>query len=405
MKQLIKIAWRNIWRNRLRSAVVITSILMGMWAAVMVMGLSFGASDQRLEDSLTTYVSHIQIHHPEFTANNTISDSIANWQWVNTRLEQHPKVSASCARTKLIGMIASPKQASGVTLYGIDPEKEQQVTTIHQQLDTGSYFNESWKNQLVIGRKLADKLGVGVRKKVVITFQDQHQEIVSAAFRIVGIYKTTNSQFDGVMVYAKQADLAQLLGHITIHEIAALTSDLEHLPGLKADLQQDFPEVQVQTWEEIAPELSYADDMLEQMLYIFVTIIILALVFGIINTMLMAVLERKRELGMLQAIGMNKQKLFAMILIETLFFALLGGPLGLLLSYLSISYFQQTGIDISAVAAGMESVGMGSVLYPKLDTPYYFIVLAMVTGAAILAAIYPARKALQLNPTESIRAL
>jgi putative ABC transport system permease protein len=142
-----------------------------------------------------------------------------------------------------------------------------------------------------------------------------------------------------------------------------------------------------------------------QMLYIIMLIILAALAFGIINTMLMAILERRRELGMLMAVGMNKTKLFSMVVIETIFLSLISGPLGLLVAYLSVEYFKVNGMDFSSVAAGLEDVGYSTIVYFDMDPAFYFGTLVMVVATAILSSIYPAYKALQLNPVESIRGI
>jgi ABC-type lipoprotein release transport system permease subunit len=163
--------------------------------------------------------------------------------------------------------------------------------------------------------------------------------------------------------------------------------------------------LQTETWQEIAPELGYADEMMKQILYIIIGIILLALSFGIINTMLMAVLERKRELGMLMSVGMNKTKVFTMIVVETLFISLVGGPLGVLLGFVTITYFGSAGIDLSVVGKGLEEFGISTMIYPKLESSFYLNVTIMVMIAALLASIYPAIKALQLKPAEAVRAI
>jgi ABC-type lipoprotein release transport system permease subunit len=389
-------------RHKLRSGVVITSIILGMWSAIMVMGLSFGVSSQRLQNAVDTYVSHIQIHHPEYSQNQRIADSLDYYTIKSLNL---PQGAHSAARSKITGMIASPKQAQGVVLYGIQPEEEKTVTNIHTQIDTGSYFSGAYKNPILIGRKLANKLDVRVRNKVVITFQDADNELISGAFRVVGIYKTTNSGFDEMHAFIPQTSIKRLLGSAPIHEVAITLPDIAQAQPVAEALQQQLPGTLVEYWAQISPELGYADDMMEQMLFIFIGIIILALLFGIINTMLMAVLERKKELGMLQAIGMNKQRIFFMVMLETLYFSLVGGPTGLLLGYLSIRYFNATGIDVSSVGQGMEAFGMAAVLRPELDLSYYPVIFTGIMLASLLAAVYPARKALSLNPSESIRSL
>jgi len=159
----------------------------------------------------------------------------------------------------------------------------------------------------------------------------------------------------------------------------------------------------VEDWKTLAPELRLVIDSFSQTMYLFISIILLALTFGIINTMLMAVLERIHELGILMAIGMNKLSVFMMIMLETLYLAIIGGICGLLLAYGTIHLLGQTGIDLSAFATGLSSYGMDTMVYPALPDNQYLEIFIMIFIAAILSAIYPAFKALKLNPVQAIR--
>ena len=159
----------------------------------------------------------------------------------------------------------------------------------------------------------------------------------------------------------------------------------------------------VQTWEEISPVLKMMNEMTVQYSMIFVIIILLALSFGIINTMLMAIMERVREIGMLMAIGMNKVKIFLMIMLETVFLSVTGGILGLIISWVVVEITASTGIDLSGIADGLNSMGYSSFLYPELEFVYYAFIGLLVVVTAIFASIMPARKALKFNPVEAVR--
>jgi ABC-type antimicrobial peptide transport system permease subunit len=158
----------------------------------------------------------------------------------------------------------------------------------------------------------------------------------------------------------------------------------------------------VQTWGEIAPEMGMLTGLMDQMLYIIMGIILLALMFGIINTMLMAVLERQREFGVLMAIGMNKPRVFFMVLLESVVLTCVGIPLGILLTIATVDYFSKYGIDLSAFSKALSQFGMGNVVYPELQTAMFVPVTIMTAITAILSAIYPAIKALQFKPAVAI---
>lgn len=402
MKKITGIAWRNLRRNPLRSGVVIFSIFLGIWAGVFIMGLSFGITHQRQEATLATQVSFIQIHEPDFPLEKAIKDTIPDPQAVVQKVKAHPEVTAVSPRSKITAMASTAGGARGVTILGIRPDEEKTVSDLYTHIDTGSYFDATWNNQILIGQKLAEKLKVHVRNKVVLNFQDTEGDLVAAAFRIVGIFDVVDTRYEESTVFVRQSDLGRLLGSVPIHEIAINTATLEQSGPMRDALQKQFPGLKVEDWGQIAPQLAFADAMMSQVLYIIVGIVILALMFGILNTMLMAILERRRELGILKAIGMNRTKIFGMIMIETLFFAVIGGLLGLVAARLTIGHFGRAGIDLSMVSEGMEGFGLSSVIEPRLGGIYYVIVFGMVFGGALLSAIYPAITALKLNPAQAL---
>lgn len=403
---LIKIAWRNVGRNALRSGVVITSIALGIWAGLFVISVSAGLNEQRTQDALNTSISHIQIQNPQFVQDNNVEFRIKNEDEVRNALKSNTGVKAFTERVVLNGMVSSSTGGYGVRITGIDPEAEAQVTTMHEKMIDGEYLTGIKRNPVIIGKKLAEKLNVDLKKKIVLTFQKDNGDIITGAFRVAGIFKTSNSKSDEMNVFVKSDDVNRLLEESAgFHEVAVLLNDVSQADTVAAVVGAQFTDLSVRSWKEVAPELGYADEMMQQMLYIIIGIILLALSFGIINTMLMAVLERKRELGMLMSVGMNKTKVFFMIVVETVFISLVGGPLGVVLGFLTVAHFGSAGIDLSIVGKGLEEFGISTTIYPSLTPDFYVNVTIMVVIAAILSSIYPAIKALQLKPAEAVRAI
>ncbi|MGB1317956.1 MAG: ABC transporter permease, partial [Flavobacteriales bacterium] len=283
---------------------------------------------------------------------------------------------------------------------------EKNVSVMSEKIVDGKYFEGMKRNPILIGKKLAEKLKVGVRKKIVLTFQKDNGDLVTGAFRVVGVYKTSNSKADEMNVFVRASDVNRLLEESAgFHEVAIITNDVANVDADVTELKAKLSSLSVRSWKEISPDLAFADEMMMQMLYIIIGIILMALSFGIVNTMLMAVLERKRELGMLMSVGMNKTKVFFMIVIETVFISMVGGPIGVVLGFITVTYFGSAGIDLSTVGEGLESFGISTMVYTNLEPVFYINVTIMVMVAAILSSIYPARKALQLKPAEAVRAI
>lgn len=403
MKTLLMIAWRNVWRNKLRSSIVIASVVLGIWSGLFIMAMVSGMNDQRLSSFINTNLSHIQIHNAGFQENFDKKDTIIGSNTLLKEIDTMSHVTAYTKRLVLQGMASTAHGNYGVKIMGIFPDEEKNVTDISEKLVQGTYLYKLKRNPIIIGEKLANKLGVKVNSKVVLNFQDSNNNTVSTGFRVEGIFKTINSSFDEENVFVKYDDLAPLVSLSgKYHEIAILCDNITETETVKSQIKTNNS---VESWDQLSPELGYAQETMSNFIYIFMGIILLALAFGIVNTMLMAVLERKREIGMLLSVGMDKRKVFTMIILETLFLAFIAALLGVLLSIWTIEYFGRNGINLSAVAKGLESLGMGARVFTKLPFAMYVDITLMTLSVALIAAIIPARRALKLNPAEAVKAI
>lgn len=468
------ISWKNIWRSKVRSLVVITSIMLGIFGSVMLIGIMEGWVAQRTHDAIHKEISHVQIHNPEFLNNEEMKYTIRNYPKVVSAIEKTPGVVAFAPRTKMFAMVRSDWSTTGLVIEGIDPEKEKKVTEISQSITDGNYFTSKEERlpSIVLGDKAAESLrlrnyqvtkeklskfdsvtyGVSIkhalsglegkryriekdfkdalkkvlpekdynkysrrlinyfsfyrmRSKVTLTLPGISGELAYLTCRVDGIYKTNNTVFDGSTAYVNADAIKKVtgLGKNDFNEIAILCTDNKTAIPVAAHLEKALPENNVMSWKKMSPELALYSDFMKLMDYIYVTIFLLALSFGIINTMLMAVLERTKELGMLMAIGMNKMRVFIMIMLESVFLTLTGGVVGMVVSGFIVHILGKTGIDFSMWAQGYEAIGFASVVHPFVpwDTFVGVTILVILTG--ILSAIWPARKALRLNPADAIR--
>jgi putative ABC transport system permease protein len=402
---LLSLSWKNIWRNKTRSLVIIFAIVFGVLGGVGFTAFYNGMIYQRLDAAIGNEVSNIQIHNQHFLDNKEINDTIAHIAGLFPILDTCKQISAYSVRIKTLAMVNSANSSNGVMLLGVDPIKEKKVSGIFKFLKQGHYLDSCKKNSILIGEKLASNLKIKLRSKVVVTMQSSSGDITSAAFKVTGIFNSGNSGFDGRMAYVKYEDLAGIVGFEPgkAHEIAIMMLNDQSTDSLKTSLAAAMQGYSVQSWKEIMPELGLMTDSSQYMLFIFMTIIFLALSFGIVNTMLMAVLDRIREIGMLMAIGMSKLRIFLMITFETILLMLTGSGLGLILSYFVIEIFRIYGIDLSAFSTGLSDMGFSSIVYPFIESNAYFQIGILVIITGILSSIIPARKALKLNPSEAIR--
>ena len=400
---IVKLGWKNVWRNPARSGVVIVAVLLGTWAGIFCAGFFNGLIQDYLHNQIELSIGHLQIEQPQFGDLYNPKYSISNSDEIIESLQNKPYVEEISAKSVASGLAQSPHSSFGVTINGIDVERDRSLA-VKQYIIEGNMIDTTARNPILIGIELAERLDLELKSRMVLSFQDVNGEITGGAFRVAGIFDSFMNQFDEGNVFVLQDDLNRLLGNLdAIHNIRIDTNDLSMAEMHADEIKQEFPNVAVKTWRDIAPELRYTFDMMDLTLYIVMIIIIIGLVFSIINTMLMAVLERTRELGMLRAIGMNRSRTFSMVMIETVFLTMAGAPGGLLLSWLCITYFGNVGINLSAFAQGLNQYGMGTVVYPSLTWPYYVNIMLMIAAASLLSALYPAWRTLKLKPVQAIR--
>jgi ABC-type lipoprotein release transport system permease subunit len=399
---MIKIAWRNIWRNKLRSFVVIMAIALGLWAGAFSAAFYEGMIKQKVDDVIRTEVSHMQWHHPDFREELQLQYYMKNGDSLLQYIAAEEGVQAVASRSICMGMMASSKRSGAVKLIGVDAAKEALLTDIHKKLEEGTYFEGRGKKPILISRKMADSYGLKLRSKVVMTLQGLDGEMTAAAFRVVGIYRSGNGMLDELNAYVRRIDVQQLIGlqPTDCHEIAVLLKEHQQAEPLAAHFQEEHPSYEVLSWLDLSLGMRYMMEASSTFAYVLLSIILVALLFSVINTMLMAVMERTREIGMLMAVGMNKTKVFVMIMWETFFLSMLGTPIGLGVAYLTIQLTGTKGIKLGEV---YEEMGFSTLVYPELAAESYVVISSMVLCMAIVASIYPARKALQLNPTDAIR--
>lgn len=400
---IVSIAWKNIWRSKLRSLVIILSTTIGVWSLIFLLGWLFGFITGFINKTVEYRIGHIQIHQEEFKDQNEIQ-FFFDLEEARNALD-HEDIKASSERVIVNSMIQSTRAARGLQLQGIDPANEKGVTRIHELMIEGTYFETNTRNPILISTALAEKLKVKLRSKVVASFQDLNGNISTGAFRIVGLYDSGDVKLDEMSAFVHIDDLRRLTGikENEGHEIAIMAYDLESIDAIQARLKPMMPELLIENYEEISPDLELYSSQIEINVIIMTAIFMLALIFGIINSMLMAVLERTRELGMLMAIGMNKVRVFFMIVAETIMLSVVGVPLGLLLGFWTIEHLNETGMDLTAWSEGLRQFGMQQIIRPELDLEYYVFVAVAVAITAVLASIYPSIKAIRLKPVEALR--
>lgn len=424
------LSWKNIWRNKVRSLVVIAAMTFGIFGGLFTWAIYKGMTERRVKEALTKEVAHLQIHDPKFIENPEIGLMIPDPGGIVRFAEGLPGVQAASSRMKIVTMINSSAVSAGVTVYGIDPDKEKEVSELYASVydsltlaeklkltdpavigkylkdSTGTWFSGQQRNPIVIGENLARKLKVKINSKVVLTFQSAEGNLTGGSYRVCGIYRIDNNAFEEMFVYVRKPDLASLavLPRENAHEVAIFLNDPDLMEATMKSIRANYPGLDVMDWKTLLPDVAMLNDLVEVSMVVIMIIILAALGFGIVNTMLMVVLERVKELGMLMAIGMNKRRVFNMIILESVLLCLTGAFAGMVIGAAMIEIFKRQGIDLTTFAQkGMEAWGFNAVMYPTLSWVYYLVVGALVVVTGVAASAYPAWKALKLNPADALR--
>jgi len=406
---ILQLAWKNIWRNKVRSAVILLAIMLGLIFGIWVVAFTNGMINQRVEDTINTEMTLFQVNTQKFVDENEIEYLFAD-SALESQVRRIPEVTGVSPRILLTAMVASPHKTGGAQVTAIEPEKEKQVSRLYKYIpdSLGNYFADNFKNSIVVGKKFAEKYKVQLHSKIVLSMVNLDGEQVSGAFRICGIFHTNNPVYDEMKMFIKADDARTLTGIAadSIHEMAIQLINYNNSTVAKVQPQiASFLKegAVVRNWKEILPIISMYTDFAQVELMIIVAIILFALGFGIVNTILMSVLERKRELSMLMAIGMNRKKVMQLIMTESTVLTMLGGFAGMIIGLIAVLVTRKTGVDVSATFGSYQQLGISTLVRPLLTSTQFIIIAIMVIVTGILSAIFPARTAIKMNPVEGIR--
>ena len=341
---MLALAWKNIWRSKRRSLVILSAIALGLWGGLFAAGLMIGFGETYVNSAIDRDLTHLQIHTVAFKEDKLLADILPSADSMASVIRSLPAVEEASPRMIVQAMASSAVSSNMVRLFGIEPGRERRATTIAERVESGVYLDSAERMSALVGSTLAKKLSLKLRSKVVMSFQGMDGSIVYGGFRVAGVYRTESSVFDGSTVFARREDLAALVGSGSIaHEIAVRLTVSDAVDRTVDTLRLLYPGLQVEGWKELAPELRITAESMQYTMNIFLGVILCALLFGIVNTMLMSVLDRVREFGVLMAVGMRRRRLFGLIIVETILLAVTGAVVGMICGSLTVWYFVQAG--------------------------------------------------------------
>lgn len=408
---ILQMAWRNIWRNTRRSMVLLLAILVGVWSLVFITAFMMGMLDSMRNNAISNLTGHVQVHAKGFRQDPVIENSMPRAEPVEAALDRAlPAGGAWSGRIRVGGVVNTARDSAGVTIVAVDPTAEARVSFFGPDaIAEGKLFEPDDPYGVVIGRALAKEFETEPGKKMVLMAQDLGGEIASRAFRIRGLFRTDLEAKEKAFVFISLPAAREMLGlKRGLSEFAALLPDIEQSEAvaerLAAALAREDPgqAYEVATWKELLPLIATYLGSVDTYIYLWYLVVFVAMGFGIVNTVLMAVLERVREFGLLKALGMKPRWIVAQVLAEAVMLLLMGMAVGNLLGFASVAALSGAGIDFSAFARGSEYFGMSRVIYPVISIKSVVMANALVFVLGALVSVYPAVKAARFTPVEAL---
>jgi len=402
----LQLGWRNIWRNRRRTLVILTAVVIGVWSMIFLGALMRGIADQFVRNGIATLTGHVQVHEKGYRSDPAVQNSIENPARVEAALTAVlPPDAQWVPRVRVSAIASNARHSTGVTMVGIDPPREAAVSFIGGAITEGRYLKSDDPYGIVVGQALAERFDTHLGYKLILMSQDTEGEIASRAFRIVGVYRAemeaTEKQFVFVTLPAAQEMLRLSHG---ISEFVVLLAEHGEADHVADTLRAELPaaEYEVNTWQEILPMVSAIMKIYDWFIFLWFLVVFIAMGFGIVNTTLMAVFERIKEFGLLKALGMKPWWIVRGVLVESFCLLILGMAIGNAVGFLSVLVLSGTGIDLSALAAGMEYWGMSRVIYPHIVGQDVLMANLVVFILGLVVSLYPAVKAARFTPVEAL---
>lgn len=409
MQLFFMIGWRNLWRNKRRSFVVIASISLGVFAILFSIGIMNGMNNQMVENTISTSLGHVSVQHKAFPDDMKLIHSFPLEEDLNAQIVATEHVTASSPRLKLEGMLRSSEASRGVMVMGIDPVSEPGVSDIRNYLLTdqqGSYFDSKpGARQIILSKTIAEKLDLLVGDKVILMFQGADNVLAGFALTIKGLFQSPLDSFDKFVVYLPLSTLMEISGmENRISEIIIKMDNRHHVDTVAQILREKLntPSLSVLTWKEKAPELFSSVQLFDTMMYLFFSIIFITVVFSVANTLIMAIMERFHEIGVMKSIGTRPSMIAAMVFFESVNLGLVGLATGISFSAAVIGVLSIVGIDFSIFMESVRSFGTGFIIYPLLRGKDILATFQIVMVTMIIAAVYPAVKAAMINPLDAL---
>ncbi len=402
---MLRLAWRNIWRNLRRSLITVAS--MGCGLAAIMFGQSMIKSVQRqlIEKATGSITGHVQVQSRSIKDFKFPDKYIAEPEPVAKALAGQKGVKAFGRRITITGLVSSPTASQGVLILGVEPEKERLITTMGEYITTGTYLGSQTRG-VVMGDKLAQRLDLRLGEKAVVMAQADDGSMGAEALRLVGLYHTGSETFDGQIIHVPLSAAQELL--VTgpkVHQFVARLDEIDDVDRVRSELAGKLGReaVQVITWKDVDREILGVQKFQNGLLSIILLVVFAIVALGILNTLLMSLFERVREFGVLMAMGARPGWVLKLVLFESVLLGLVGTAAGFSAGVGMIAYYHRAGLHLPIGEAISYFIPFPDVLYLSPTWPGHLFAAACVLVTSVIAAIGPGLRASRLRPAEALR--
>jgi lipoprotein-releasing system permease protein len=405
LRLYLKLAVRNLFRNKRRSFIAGTAIGIGLAALIFTDALMVGMERNMIASATESFMGEGQIHRAGFRESFDVEKTIANRAGVLDELKHEPIVSHFSRRVMSFAMITSPANVSSVSMVGIDPDQERYLSQIDEAITSGSYFSGDDKHDLVIGSKLAEVLEVDIGDRVVLTVAQAHSgDLSQEMFRVSGIYHLNIQEIDQAMAFVRLPQAQSMLGlGEEIHEIALRFTDSKYGSDINLPFWQRYSQDgnEAVGWPVLMPELKAAFELSSFATWLIGFILFGVVALGIINTLFMSLHERMFEFGVLRAVGTRSSVMGLLIVFEAGALAILSIALGIILGAAVTGIMSRIGINYIGIE--FSGVTFRKLLYPVFQVKQFVIYPIAVFVFTILVGLYPALFAAKMSPAKAMR--
>ncbi|MBT2968475.1 MAG: ABC transporter permease [gamma proteobacterium symbiont of Ctena orbiculata] len=401
---ILTVALRNLLAHRRRTFLTIGAIAVGLASLIFLWGFNEGLHRNMLGNFQDAIIGSIQIHHQGFFQHPELSKAIANPQKVVEALRQ-ADVSRYSMRLESFGLAASDITTQGVMLIGMDPLREGEVTQLGKRIGIGRFLAPEDEYTLILGATTANNLQVKLGDEVIIIGYDRFGAMLAESFTLIGIITSGEMGLDKGMAITTLATLQEMVDMTDRITTVVISSEEKRVPSLTAELEAALQgdELEVMPWYSMFPVMKEWVTLHNGFLYLFLGVVLFIVLAGELNTMLISMLERTREFGVLMAIGTTGYQIAGILLVEAVVIGIVGILSGILLGYVIVLFSSNYGIDLSILLGSTSRFYVDPLIYPHLKLDHLGITSGVILIASIFAGLYPAWRASMLQPVEAIR--